>query len=150
MYIVRTNVNNFCDSLNLERTRNIRNTDKSQYNCGGYALETFNWFIPHPNFARYKNDEDNTRVCVESMLADIPNLRIINDVSELKENEYAFAFRVGDGDFHFIKRANNGHWFHKAGASYFIRTMKTEDVFNTFWSGRYNGPITLFAKLREN
>lgn len=34
------------DPLNMRGSRNIRNTDKADYNCGGYALGTFSWYLP--------------------------------------------------------------------------------------------------------
>lgn len=37
------------DPFNLLRKRTIKNTSNDEYNCGGYALETFNWFIPFFN-----------------------------------------------------------------------------------------------------
>lgn len=38
------------DKFNSFRTRNQKNTLDGDYNCGGYALGTFNWFLPYNNF----------------------------------------------------------------------------------------------------
>ena len=35
------------DPFNFLRNRNVRNTEKRTYNCGGYALGTFSWYCPH-------------------------------------------------------------------------------------------------------
>lgn len=35
------------DPLNLGGRRNSANTVKSAYNCGGWALKTFNWYYPY-------------------------------------------------------------------------------------------------------
>lgn len=35
------------DPFNFLRNRNVRNTEKITYNCGGYALGTFSWYCPH-------------------------------------------------------------------------------------------------------
>ena len=35
------------DPLNNQKTRNIKNSNRYNYNCGGYALETFSWYCPH-------------------------------------------------------------------------------------------------------
>ena len=34
------------DPFNFLRNRNVRNTEKRTYNCGGYALDTFSWYCP--------------------------------------------------------------------------------------------------------
>ena len=34
------------DYLNSNNYRNINNTSITLYNCGGYALNTFNWYCP--------------------------------------------------------------------------------------------------------
>lgn len=74
------------------------------------------------------------------------NLRIINEISELGQGEYAIAFRLSsDGDFHYIKRNLIGRWYHKRGASAEILYMSTDEVFHSEWCGRYDGPIILLA-----
>ena len=35
--------NQKADDLNLNKTRNVKNTDIDDYNCGGYALGTYSW-----------------------------------------------------------------------------------------------------------
>lgn len=35
------------DFYNSKRTRNKYNTDTDDYNCGGYALETYSWYYPY-------------------------------------------------------------------------------------------------------
>jgi len=137
------------DEYNSLRKRNIRNTEKRIYNCGGYALGSFSWYIPK------LNNEDVCRAegtivedCVKAMMIDFPNLRRIQSIDELKENEYAVAFRLSDYDFHYIKRASNGHWFHKRGGSYYIDTMKEEVVFSESWGRGYDGEIALLAIAR--
>lgn len=35
------------DYFNEKRTRNEENTNIKDYNCGGYALGTFNWYLPY-------------------------------------------------------------------------------------------------------
>lgn len=149
------------DQFNLNHKRNLRNTNKRHYNCAGYALGTFSWYCPHDekdedgNWFGYdygfeSNEEAwrKTMYAVAQMIRDFSNrgLRIINKVDELHGNEYAFAFRLSaDGDFHYIKRNLIGQWYHKRGASLDIDRMTTDEVFNTRWCGRYNGPIILMA-----
>ena len=39
------------DYLNRQKTRNINNTCTSDYNCGGYALRTFSWYLPYDDIS---------------------------------------------------------------------------------------------------
>ena len=137
------------DNYNVLRKRNIRNTEKRFYNCGGYALESFSWYLPrHDNTPTGRDYGSTIEDCVEAMLEDFPNLRVITSIDDLRENEYAVAFRLSDCDFHYIKRARNGHWFHKMGGSHYISTMKEEVVFSESWGRGYDGEIALLAIAR--
>ncbi len=146
------------DSLNLQNYRNVRNTPKSAYNCAGYALETFSWYQPDPENCdpwgwRFTSKEmkEVTEECIEQMLKDFPDLRVISNLSDLAPTERAIAFRVSsDGDFHYMKLARNGQWYHKMGNSPIIDRCSTNEVLNPNkkWICRYDGPIVLFAKTR--
>lgn len=149
---------NFKFDLFNEMGRNEKNTDKHQYNCGGYALNTYCWIIPYTmsgfNFYNNKkkgneNFEKSLEHSVNYILETFKDkLRIIEDLHELKENEYAVAYRMGKNDFHFMKRKKNGHWYHKMGMCA-IEPILKEDVFAPCWyndSGdKYNSRIVLFA-----
>lgn len=140
-----------------EEGRNISNTSQYDYNCGGYALGTFNWYCP------YRNDGDHTshlrmkmsvndmaRYYADFILEDFfGKIREIKSITELLENERAIAFRCGVEDFHFCIRGHNGVWYHKPGCSYIRRIAKTE-IFAKEWrspSGLvyYDSQIILFA-----
>lgn len=145
-YNTRTLKNNE-DLFNNERKRNVNNTNKNIYNCGGYALETFSWYVPRDSHGRVNNAMHDDSI--QTMLKDFPTLRIINTIDDLQPNEYAIAYKTSENDFHFIKRSNNGHWFHKMGDCDIIETMPVNTVFNEKWNGRYDSELTLFAKKRE-
>ena len=155
------------DPYNLSNTRNIRNIDKSYYNCGGYALNLFSWYCPwgedvdetETPLARaywadeYFDDDEMfapTMRCVQNMLAELPTLRLLAGIhDELQENEYMLAFRISyDGDFHFMKRADNGVWHHKQGGSSYIHTVTKQEVLDV-WCGRYDGPLVFFANTKK-
>jgi hypothetical protein len=74
-------------------------------------------------------------------------LRMIKTMSQLHEQtERVVAFRLSsDGDFHYIRRNENGQWYHKRGRSPDILRMKEKEVFETYWCDRYNGPLILLA-----
>lgn len=145
------------DPLNKIGKRNIRNTFKSSYNCGGYALGTYSWYLPRKNpefisFQQYafltkKETKEVTQQAVECMLEEFPTLRVVNSLDEVKPTEYAILFRFSpDGDFHFLRRGRDNHWRHKMGSSYYINTIKTKDIFEPWCNGCYNGPIVIMAK----
>ncbi len=147
------------DPFNWENNRNIRNTAKDAYNCAGYALETFSWYCPHDtdgdcfgcnnySFSSPTEGFAKTMICVNKMIEDFNGkLRVLPALEDLdKETERAVAFRISsDGDFHYIKKAANGRWYHKRGSSYTIEEMTEWDVFNSRWCWRYNGPVALLA-----
>lgn len=142
------------DPFNLEG-RNSRNTELSQYNCGGYALNTYNWFCP---YGSYDGDTLHGRRSKETTLKNFTRyilltfeerIRIISKVEEKTKDEYVIAFRIGYSDFHFMKRGDNGVWYHKPGSNTIRRIKKTE-VFSDAWytpNGgiRYDSEIILFA-----
>lgn len=147
------------DPFNYERNRNFDNTSRDSYNCAGYALETYSCYCPYGDYDRMTkqggsfNPIERNLMSYESVrtiLNDFPDTRLISTVKELHEDEYAFAFRVGDDDFHFVKRGANGHWYEKRGCTNPIYPMTKQQVFAEPWGRRknYTGPIFLFAKKR--
>lgn len=146
------------DPYNHSNGRNRDNTPQNEYNCAGYALNTFSWYCPHDDESEWFNWSANwdmeymrmlTEKAVAYMLADFPDMRVIKRMRELQKDEYAIAFRVSsDGDFHFCKRDEHRHWTHKPGASY-IRKIFAYEVHNMYWHrSRYDGPIVYFAKKK--
>lgn len=138
------------DEFNHNRNRNIKNTDKKTYNCGGFALNTFSWYIPcyETGFWTEAEAQLRTYYCINTMLAEFSDLRLIGDVRELHADEYAVVFRISsDGDFHYLKRGRNGKWYSKLGSLTKITVHNDDYVFNEYWcDGRYDGPVVLFAK----
>ena len=154
------------DYFNLDKKRNSQNTDNWDYNCGGYALGTFSWFLldsfePDCDLDYYDmtTEEIEKRIvrmeddCVEEIVEVFEGLvRPISVLSELREDEYAVLFRISydeEGyidDFHFVKRHHDGHYSHKPGKSA-VAEFKN-DPFDGDWSSRYldyNAPIKILA-----
>jgi hypothetical protein len=149
--ITRTNSADFFNKLG---TRNSQNTRVFEYNCGGYALNTYSWYCPHNigNDRYYrsyteKGMQKTTQNAVAFMLKEFSDLRVIRNLWELKKDEYAIAFRIGQdvNDFHYCKRSRNGHWTHKMGGGC-IQPIKKKDVFAPYWNNEYCGHLVLFAK----
>lgn len=137
--------------LNLSRERDVSNTDRQEYNCGGFALETFSWYIPYDGDDYFElvdyYDEDLSLVtehCVNHMLNEVPGLRLINAVSDARKDEKVVLFRVGPTDFHYVKY-EDGEYLHKIGSTP-IMSMSEEEVYSRAWCyGKYNGEIVIFA-----
>lgn len=144
------------DPFNRNNSRTVRNTNKYTYNCGGYALECFTWWNGSEDISFFWFDPDDrgeaeriTSLYVKELLADFPDMRTVDSLDDIRENEYAILFRLSsDGDFHFLKRDRGNHWRHKMGNWYEIDTIKQSEIFD-IWCGIYNGPIVIFAKERR-
>ena len=144
------------DLFNNERARNIHNTNTRFYNCAGYALGTFSWYHPYDDYDLFSLlcDSDEleviTKLTVSYMLKDFGGkLRVISSLEELRKDEYAIAYRVSfDCDFHFMKKART-RWHHKRVSTPTIRTESEDNVLNSMWCDRYDGPIVLMAMRRK-
>ena len=136
------------DPFNIAKERNTRNTDRGEYNCGGYALGCYSWYCP---FAHQVRDFEKN---VNQILKDFPNVRLINNTQDLMPNEYMVAFRLSQDDFHFMKRGKNGVWREKRGNQFEIRIVPKSVVFGEVWSPHrydngYQGEIAFFAVKEE-
>jgi hypothetical protein len=120
----------------------------NSYNCGGYALETFDWFCPYKRTTKmkfYNNGFDYYQPrLVKFMLKMFPTMRIAKDINDLKENERMVAFRTGYRDFHFVKVTASGRFYHKAGDSTIARMSKRE-FFSDQWYNGYDSEIVFLA-----
>ena len=91
--------------------------------------------------------EDVAEKCAYEILNEYKNTRLIESIDDLKKNEYAFCFRVGPRDFHFIRRFTNGQWAHKRG-ELGIEEIEEYEVFSDSWYHDYypySSKIYLFA-----
>lgn len=144
--------------------KNVRNADKRTYNCGGYALGTFDWYRPYKSNGELMGkigdlEKETTEQHVQFMLKQFKGrLRLINNEEEAKPNERVIFFREdreiwGSSDFHFIIKARNGRYYHKMGGSPYIGTASKEAVYNvkgwsTGWSN-YNSKMYIMAFKEE-
>lgn len=82
------------DYCNDNRLRNYETVDYSQYNCGGFALNTFNWFLPKYNAINLDEYKNITEITAKSMTNIFRgDLRIIYSLNEILNDEYAIMFR---------------------------------------------------------
>lgn len=143
--------------------RNTRNTHLCDYNCGGYALGTFNWYLPYENydysaqslyFGKGMAPDEMVDFYAKFMLKDFfGKLRQINSIKEKTSDEKVIAFRCCKYDFHFCVRGDNGVWYHKPG-THTIRRIKKKEVFADEWISPdgeviYDSKIILFAMKKS-
>ncbi len=146
------------DPLNNNKERNIKNTARDTYNCGGYALGTYSWYCPREkekdiifDFNSIEEAYEKTMYAVATMVREFEGkIRMIQKLDDLnEETERVIAFRISsDGDFHYVKKTKCG-WKHKRGACPRIFRMTTKQVFRTEWCDRYDGPIVLLAIKKD-
>lgn len=144
----------------------MRNTSKKAYNCGGYALNLFKWYIPADSWLSYHEIEDllanedyetATTIAAEYMCKKlgytfISSDKVFNHTIDYKKYEIvAFRYEMmkKNSDFHYMKIGRNGNWYEKRGWNPKIYRHRYYDVFK-IWAHRYDGPIAFLIKERES
>lgn len=150
------------DPLNMRGSRNIRNTDKADYNCGGYALGTFSWYLPSRTREEYTDimghadigDMDTAlTLAAEAIVNELPSWSIVPFalVMERKYSPKAYevvAMRFCYYDFHFWKLGRNWNWYDKMGCREQINRHAFNDARNV-WNDRYDSPVVCFIRARK-
>ena len=80
------------------------------------------------------------KIATQHLLKTFPILRLIDNISELKPNEYCVAYGTSENDFHFAKYIG-GKWYHKMGMSEIKEVPSMKEAFLY-----YLGETVLFAK----
>lgn len=162
------------DYFNEKQTRNEENTEKKDYNCGGYALKTFSWYLPYEydekdypffsnsDLAEYLMDigysveeimDEILRVNTEKMLKDFSGkLRVVQRYSHIESDEELIAYRLSlEVDSSCIDDMDfhfvvfrNGKWMSKMGADEVKLFVFTEEQWETP-NFIYNSPIVYLA-----
>ena len=88
--------------------------DTTDYNCGGYALRTFDWVDFHYSFY------DRAAQQMDAICAALPAWERCDCPQKFDTKHYDYvAFRwgkrVGWSDFHFLRLWKNGTWHGKQG-----------------------------------
>ena len=149
------------DPFNTLGLRNVSNTTKRYYNCGGYALGTFSWYWPgrtqeeHDEIMEYAEAEDwdnALELATEAIINELSGWSVVpfDLVMERKYSpkEYeVVAMRFCDCDFHFWKLGRNWNWYDKMGSAGWIDRHAFEDV-RRVWCYRYDSPIICFIRTR--
>ena len=150
------------DPLNKRGSRNIRNTDKADYNCGGYALGTFSWDRPSRTRKEYTDimghadigDMDTAlTLAAEAIVSELPGWSTV-PFALVMERKYSpkdyeiVAMRFCYYDFHFWKLGRNWNWYDKMGGCRQIDRHAFNDV-RYKWNGRYDSPVVCFIRARK-
>ena len=150
------------DPLNKRGSRNIRNTDKADYNCGGYALGTFSWYLPSRTRKEYTDimghadigDMDTAlTLAAEAIVSELPGWSVV-PFALVMERKYSpkdyeiVAMRFCYYDFHFWKLGRNWNWYDKMGCRGQIDRHAFNDVRNV-WNDRYDSPVVCFMRARK-
>lgn len=87
------------DYLNSKRTRNSDNCDQLDYNCGGFATETYSWLCPYPleheiTDDTWEADREQDRLDFIEELLDqgLTETEVANEVLEYDLNYFAGLF----------------------------------------------------------
>ncbi len=70
------------DPLNSERLRKVNNTPRYYYNCGGYALNCFSWYVPNEfcdsfDWDSWEEALEKNELVLEDLMEDFPYLEEI-------------------------------------------------------------------------
>lgn len=151
----------FGDAFNILGLRNVNNTIKRYYNCGGYALGTFSWYHPgrtieeYNKIMKYAEAEDwnnALELAAGAIIKELSGWSIVpfNLVMERKYSPIQYeivAMRFSYRDFHFWKLGRNWNWYDKMGDTDWINRHAFKDVHDV-WCGHYNSPIVCFIRMR--
>ena len=151
------------DPYNVMKKRNIRNTDKEEYNCGGYALGTFGWYMLGHNKKEYRafnealRDEEWVKVkqmAIRTITTELVGWRT-GPLAEVMERKFSpveyeiVLMRFHYTDFHFWKLGRNWNWYDKCGRSPYINRHSFIDAVAPTWNDRYDSPIVGLIKKRS-
>ena len=148
------------DDFNLDHKRNVRNTNFRDYNCMGYALDTYSWLYaylkdgetdPFNYGVDKKEQEEVLKSCEKYLLNNFSLVPITREQAyNTRGRKQIIAFRIAKYDFHFMVRRKNGKWYHKMGSTH-IRPISKDSVFAPVWTNRggdvYDSEILFFEKV---
>lgn len=147
------------DDFNLDQERNVHNTPIYDYNCMGYALDTYSWLYaylkdgetdPFDYGVDKSEQEEVLKSCAEYLLDNFPLVPITREEAyNARGKKEIVAFRIAEYDFHFMVRRKNGSWYHKMGSTSISRIDK-EVVFADVWKSNldiYDSEILFFEKV---
>lgn len=152
------------DPYNKSGVRNIRNTDKEEYNCIGYAFDVYagmnigNW-TENSVIMQAARKRDYKTALANSIIAlseEFPEWTYVENYTAETYPAKLFkvvAIRFSEEDYHAYKLAKNGCWYNKWGKTKTIQRLPYHRVFDKEWrTGAftlpYDSPIIFFVRPR--
>lgn len=162
--IVRFNSINPNDTYNVQGCRTKRNTPVNEYNCVGYAFETFaahnigEWEVNRRMMcAAWEGDYVTAlKLAAEAITEEMPEWQLVEDYDRktYPVRKYkVVAIRFSKDDYHAYKLGRNGCWYNKWGRSSTFVRLPFDKVYADEWrtsayTAPYNSPILFFVKPR--
>ena len=166
-------IENFVREIEVDPLEYNSRSYRSGFNCGGFALQTLDWYMPESwvehRDARFEEEYNVIKAferCSFEVERDynarydgIDKLVPIDHYSDAPVGVEVVAFRLAYDelqdedtgelyyemdDFHFAWRDAKGKWWDKPGWGD-VKELGTDPEED--WNGRYDGPITWYAKV---
>jgi hypothetical protein len=135
----------------LNLSQDVVERHDGEYNCMGFAIGTYEWeglssfeYTWEDGDVSYeelkaRRDEVCYRCALEMTLmylrGNYPCMRILEDKDEIKPDETLIAMKVGEDDFHFMRRFPDGKWYEKCGGT--VLRECTDVVEDAEWEAIY-------------
>lgn len=98
------------DALNKGGYRNVNNTDYGEYNCGGWALNIFEWLIPFLSCGNVDDFSDFASIRSEEQMDNLYDFFYDEENCESSKNEINGEIKKYNGD---IEEQYYAHWDHE-------------------------------------
>ena len=161
-----TNLMELDKNYNLNLSEDVRDRYGRDYNCMGFAIGTYEWEgLSSFEYTYEDEDEDvsyvelkarRDEVCYRCALemtlmylrGNYPRMRILENKDEIKSDETLIAMKVGEDDFHFMRRFPDGKWYEKCGGAMLrectdvVEVAEWESAYGTYY---YNSDTIYLA-----
>lgn len=165
------------DLYNDKHRRDTSICSMQEYNCGGFAFENYIWLVPYDPYyenlkvievireLRIDNSTENIydewngynfmnkyviKIMIKRILKNFSDIRLINSLDELQDDEYGILMRTSISDFHFIKYNNKEKKFYHKRGQHCPTEIDPNIVFSETWGFGYDSDIIFFAKKYSN
>jgi hypothetical protein len=160
-----TNLMELDKNYNLNLSEDICERSNRDYNCMGFAIGTYEWeglssfeYTYEDEVESYEEikaqrDEVCYRCALEMTLmylhGNYPRMRILNDKDEIKPDETLIAMKIGEDDFHFMRRFPDGKWYEKCGGSVLreCTDVVEDEEWESIYGSHYYDSDTIYLAL---